>query len=747
MADGSRPEYLEARALGDALKISPRGVRMRAEKEGWPTETRTGVGGKTKVYPLATLPEDVRAALARHRALQAASNAPKTPAEAAGRVTARGLKIAETVDAASAQRERERGQAAAAGLTGKARERMEAKTELLARLTAFADARGVGKCAAMDEFCDAYNSGAMEVPHYVRHHTGADLHPQTLRRWARAIKQAGTAALAGAYGNRRGSGFIESRPELLDFIKGVIAEKPTISAKLLHDAIDARMPQHLPKKRTLERFLLRWKAENPALFMAISNPDAWKNRHMPAFGSYSDGIVRVNQLWMADSTPADVMLKDGRHSLIGVIDVATRRFKLHVSKTSSADAVCQLTRRTIIAWGVAEAIKMDNGRDYASERVGALLTGLGIEARFSTPFSPWEKPHSERAFRTFSHGLLTLLPGYIGHDVAEAQAIRAREAFSHRLFKKNEVVDMNLTAAELQAFADRWCEQVYMHEPHSGEGMDGLTPALKLAQQRDVVRMVQDVRALDVLMGAGQVVKVQKKGVRLDKLTYIAEDLGALVGEQVLVRRDEGDIGRIVVYHRDAFLCIAECPEVTGVSMKEIAIEGRRQATAEMQRLKREMKALGKKAKTAELAEDILRRKAEQNASLTPFPAPNVAYMTPAIEAASEAADALARYDSGAPTQEEELAKLADVIELVRDEQRADDSAEQRFATALATLLKPEAERNDLERMRLKTYQSSAEFTSRWELLTEFGAEMFGLSADFNALLPTDAPFNKQGAF
>ncbi len=45
-----------------------------------------------------------------------------------------------------------------------------------------------------------------------------------------------------------------------------------------------------------------------------------------------------------DSTPADVMLKDGRHSIIGVIDLYSRRVKLHVSKTSQRELDHRLGR-------------------------------------------------------------------------------------------------------------------------------------------------------------------------------------------------------------------------------------------------------------------------------------------------------------------------------------------------------------------------------------------------------------------
>lgn len=747
MADGARAELLEAEAIGVALAMHARSVRRRADREGWPSESRTGIGGKAKVYPLDSLPEDVRASIARHRALEAASNAPKSAAETLGRQFARGINLTAAVDDVTSQRTRERGQAAAAALTGTAADRMNAKLELLARFDAFHRERGIGLCAARAEFCEAYNSGAMQEVHHIRKHTGSQLHPQTLSNWQAEVKKSGAAALGGRYGNRRGSGLIDRDNELLEFILGVLADRPSITAKLLHDAIDARMPSKGLKKRALERWLARWKVENADIFTMLKSPDAWKGRYMPAFGSYSKNVTRLNQVWMLDSTPADVMLIDGRHNLIGVIDVFPRRFKLYVTKTSTAEAVCQLTRRTIMTWGVPELVRIDNGRDYASERFAGLLRGVGIESHFSTPFAPWEKPHIERAFRTFSHNLLTLLDDYIGHNVAEQQAIRDRKSFADQLMKKGATIPVKLTADQLQAFCDRWCESYYYHEPHAGEGMDGMSPFQKVASVRDTVRMVQDERALDMLIGAGAMCTVQKKGIRFENLIYVAPELGGVVGQRVLVRRDEGDIGRLVVYHDDAFLCIAECPDVTGVSLPEIAAEAKQRRTKELQDIRRKMKQLGKKANTKELAEDILRAREERNASLVALPAPNVTHITPALEAASQAADALAAYDRGEPSATQVAEIHAGMVAVTRTEQEQDETGEQRFEAALRLLIKPEDTLNDIERARLKTYQSSAEFTSRWALFTEFGAEMFGLSAEFDALIPTDAPFHKQGAY
>ncbi len=745
MADGCRTsEALDLGAIAAALNVAKRSVERRATKENWAFTQQIGRGGAKRYYNVNVLPSDIQAAVRRVLSLQAANTATTSPDFQAGAAVVRRLSIAGAVDAKVMQRQREQGGAAAAGLAGTAKARMDAKLDVLTRLSAYAQQRHLGQCAAMDEFCSVYNSGQIDVSAEVRQFAGETLSPVTLRRWKKLVKTHGPAALAGAYGNRQGSGKLDTNKAMRDFVIGLIAEKPHISAKLVYEALATRFPDSdLPIKRSVEMWLARWKKDNAEVYLAQTNPDAWKNKYMAAFGDAAEGITRACQYWMMDSTPADLQLVDGRYALVGVIDVAWRGLRLHVTKTSTADAVSQLTRRAILEWGVPEVIKMDNGSDYASQRFGQLLYGLQIDPRFSAPFAPWEKPHIERAFRTFSHSLLELLPGFCGHNVAEAQAIRARESFADRLFEKNKVVEIKLTAAELQEFCDRWCNDYYAHEPH--EGLGGQTPFQRYAQLRDVVPRIGDVRALDLLLGEGQIRRVAKKGLKLDKMYYIAPELSGVIGEHVLVRQDDADIGRAVVYHGERFLCIAECPDVTGVSRREIAIEAKARQTRDIQAAKADLRAAKKKANTGDIAKEILERKFRENAALSALPAPNVVHMTPALEAASLAADALEAVERPAATESSPttIHHLLDMRDALRAEQSRDETAEQRFQRALDSLLKPESERNDLEKQFLKGHMQSPEFKSRWDMFEAFGGNCFSLGEQYHVLLPEGAFYHR----
>ncbi len=751
MADGNAPNEIQKSAadveldfqqIAEALAQTKRAVQMRSQKENWAFTETPVRGGRRRLYNLASLPGDVQAAVVRHQAIQAASKTEASAEFKAGQSIARRSIIAESIESQIQHRVATVGATNAAALTGIKKQRMEARLDILARLDAYAEKMRIGKCNAMQDFCNAYGAGNVQVPVAVRHFVGPDLCPMTLRRWRKALKLKGAAALGGSYGNRSGSSIIETNAAMRDFVIGLMADKPHISAKLVSSSIAVRF-KDLPSPRSVARFMAKWKAENAEAFSAITSPDAWKNKYKIALGSLDEGVERANQLWQVDSTPGDIQLIDGRYNILGCIDIATRRVKLHVEKTSTAQAVTKLIRKSILAWGYPETIKMDNGRDYASDRVQYTLTALHIQARFSAPFSPWEKGNIERFFRTFSHSLLELLPGFAGHNVAEAQTLRASKSFAERMFKKNAVTELKISAAELQSFCDQWTDNVYAHEAHGG--LNGKTPFARAAELRHHVRTVSDVRALDMLLADvpdnNGIRTVSKKGIKVGTYWFIAPELAMVVGQPVMCRYLD-DIGQITVYHNEAFLCVAECPDIVGVSRLEVAAQAKKIQNENVSEQRRELKRLARKADTNQVVQDILASKAEQAAKLSAFPAPNVVHITPALEAAADAA----AYINAAPREqirETTIADLDGVRDLRASELAKDETSKQRFKRTADLLMTPANERNDLDRRFLSNYTSSAEFLGSWEMFESFGPGAVGLDDTYLELMPDGAFYNR----
>lgn len=637
------PHYSAGELAGlPGLPTTERAIQIRAQRESWPRRRRPGRGGGWE-YPESALPPQARAELARRAASETAR---------AGRLEAKKLALSHEIDARARTARAETTLKSLGAATDWRGAYIDATLAILGAFRAFHARVGGPIVPARVKFAEAYAAGEIEIDPAVRDRIPS-FSSATLTRWERRVAKEGLAGAARRYGNREGDGKIDRQPRLREFIEAMLVEHPNASSSHVMQAIRARFNGHssldYPSYRSLQRWLVRWKEEHRQAFAAATNPDTWKSRHMAAFGSASEEIERLNQRWEMDSTPGDIMLTDGRHAVIGVIDVYSRRAMLRVEKTSRAAGIAALLRRALLDWGVPEEAKTDNGSDYTSRHITRVFAELDVYQVLCPPFQPWRKPHIERFFRTFSHDLVELLAGFLGHNVAERQAIEARASFAERLMSRDGVLEVKMSSAEFQRFCDRWCADIYAHRAH--EGLQGRTPFEAASAWRGVIRAIEDERALDVLLaepaGGGRRT-VGKKGIRLDGAWFVAPELALHIGEEVEVRCDPQDLGRIVVRSLDGtrFLCIAEAPERTGMDRREVAAKARELQRARVQEERRALKAAAKRLKTDDIVEEILIERAQAAGKLVPLPAKAAPHRSAGIEAAAEAARAL-----GAPPQ------------------------------------------------------------------------------------------------
>lgn len=483
-------------------------------------------------------------------------------------------------------------------------------------------------------FVKEYNAARVELPAYVREEI-PQTSARTLRRWQDRYDEGGMSALADGYAVRSGTSLNEEQQRLAIAMQ---VEFPGCSTQKVADALEARrMPAGY---HAVARFVTRWKKQHASLLLFMTNPDEWKNRHMFAFGDASEAIQRLNQLWEMDSTPGDIMLTDGRHTVIGCIDVYPRRARLLVSPSSKATAVAALMRRCILEWGVPEGIKTDNGKDYVAAHIERILEALEVEHLLCPPFTPEAKPHIERFLGAFSHGIVELLPGYIGHSVADRKAIEARKSFAQRLMSSGETVEVSLTSVQLQEICDRWVDAVYMHDRHSG--LDGATPAELVRAWTSPIRAVEDTRALDVLLHPahkdGGYRIIGKKGVVIDCRNYISADFAGMEGDRVRVAVDDTDLAHAYIFSETGeFLCMAECPGWKDISAADLAVHAKATQKAIMAEQRRELKELTRQAKARTVPEDILIYREERIATIAEFPKPTTPHITPALEEAAKA--------------------------------------------------------------------------------------------------------------
>ena len=427
-----------------------------------------------------------------------------------------------------------------------------------------------------------------------------------------------------------------------------------LTATHAHRTLIARLGW-APALSTVREWIARWRDENARDLSAVTNPDRHRSRRKPAGGDADANIERLNQLWELDSTPADVMCADGkRHAIVAAIDVWSRRTKLLVVPSSRAIAIALLLRRCILEWGAPEFVRTDEGRDYTSRHVLGVLEGLELAHDPCLPYTPEAKPFIERFLGTITRDLFAFLPGFTGHDVAGAAAIRARKSFAARRGEEDVVTyGCTLTAEELQARCDAWCEAVYERRPHDGLGGD--TPFARATSWAGPVRRVRDERALDALLAApagGGWRTVGKDGIRLNTVDYIAGPLGSIVGERVRVRHDPADLDRIHVYREDGtFVCVAEDPARTGADRAEIAARMKADYSEHGREARKRARELAKLHRPERSMDDVLAHSTREAGQVTALPRKGDAHETPALAEAARAAKAAEEADAeAAPT-------------------------------------------------------------------------------------------------
>lgn len=521
----------------------------------------------------------------------------------------------------------------------------EARYEVLKAMNAFIEAGFFKKDEGARRFCEVYNAGKINLPEGINEalRNIRKLSRPTLYRWEAAYRQSGLYGLVTNCNGRKGFSQLTENQRV--FIKALISDHPDILTPMVTAALEARfVPQGIPvpASHVIRRFINSFRRENESLLLFIKNPDAWRSRYQFAAGSSSAHVTRLNQLWEIDATPADVMLSDGRHTVIANIDVYSRTAKVLVTPTSKAQAIGTLLRRCVLDWGVPEILRTDNGKDFTSQHVERVLDALEIEQELCPPFTPEAKPHVERFIHTFSHGILELLPGFIGHSVAQRKSIEARKSFAQRFMKRGSVVEIKMTAREFQEICDRWIAAVYTMTPHSG--LDGKTPAEARRSWTEPVRKIEDERALDVLLcpaakdGGWRV--IGKKGVEAGRRFYFNTAMAGYEGRRVQVLLDYADLGRAFIFDEDgAFLCMATCPDWYGISAQDEACFLRNAQKKLASEKRSELKQLIKEQRIGIVPEQILAYRESLIGNVKETPRKTEGYTTPAIDEALLAAD------------------------------------------------------------------------------------------------------------
>ena len=322
----------------------------------------------------------------------------------------------------------------APGTSGKAMQQLDARLAVLAAMKAFVRASEMKQTLAISYFVDLYNVGKIDVPAWAVQ-VLPRLATRTVLRWLSASREGETERLAVDKGAaRRGQGVLDAAfdGEIKHFVLGVHSFNELYSARQLHETVQqefgARLVAaglQLPGLRAFEIRFGAWKQEYAAGLLRMMDPDGFRSK-MRVSGTYAYLAPHLNAFWQIDASPVDALCVDGRHSIYVCIDVWSRRLILFVSKTPRSEAVQLLMRKAILAWGVPDAVKTDNGSDFVA-RATVRLFAQACRSRPSAPMpsQPCTRRASSNATSAPSRPIARrMLPGFVGHNVAQRKKYR-----------------------------------------------------------------------------------------------------------------------------------------------------------------------------------------------------------------------------------------------------------------------------------------------------------------------------------
>lgn len=426
-------------------------------------------------------------------------------------------------------------------------------------------------------------------------------------------------------GRPKGSDFFTRNPAVADAVEALIHERDLPAARVL-ELLATRFAK-LPSRSTVARFIARIAAEKPAVLASFRDPDRFKSQYRVSLGRADAAVTHAHQIWEIDTTKADVLCREGRKSILGIVDVWSRRTFYLVVDSESAQSVRRTLTACITAWGVVpEILRTDRGSGYINETIRTAVPHLGILHDPVPPASGDKKPFVERMFGTFTRERAALLGGFAGHSVA--QAAKLRQAAKVRTGRA--VIVPEMTAAELQGVINAWLDGVYHVRPHSGTGM---APMARWTASPRPARAAPDEGALKLALSAFvAVATVTKRGITWKKGRYWAAPLAAFVGRQVQLRRDEGDLGELFVFDADGrYIATAVNAERSGLSDQQFAVQARRQQAEWMAQARADIRAKQKAFRFEDARDALLRQDAEAAGKLVTLPVRSEPLSTPML--------------------------------------------------------------------------------------------------------------------
>ncbi|HUO07071.1 MAG TPA: Mu transposase C-terminal domain-containing protein [Phycisphaerae bacterium] len=291
-----------------------------------------------------------------------------------------------------------------------------------------------------------------------------------------------------------------------------------------------------------------------------------------------------NDLWNSDHHEFDVMVQlPGERANLNTGEVKRRHARPWLTvwqdcrsrkivgwavyaSDPNTDCILLALHRAVKSHGVPKECAVDNGKDFDSfalhgrtkrerhtridrEIVTGAFALLTIKPHNVEKYHGQSKP-CERFFGTLEGRFGKTWPTYCGNKPENRP-----EGLQDRLDKGQAPTLEEFTAA----FAE-WVESDHNQKPHTGDGVDGETPAAVFDRLLPEKRTAPEAHLDFLLQKSSRPVKVTQNGVVFDGLRYGKYEpaLRPLLGQKVTLRMDPADVSRVTVWMLDGrFVCVA----------------------------------------------------------------------------------------------------------------------------------------------------------------------------------------------
>ena len=321
-----------------------------------------------------------------------------------------------------------------------------------------------------------------------------------LYAWQRAYKNGGFNALIDTRGANKKSE-IENLglKELVESL--IMASRGRVNVSSIHRLLHAHlasldrcdMKEFLAKESevvsygVLDRYVRSYLRKNPLQKLIIQKgEDGAVSAFLPALGVSNHRVNSINQIVEIDATSIDAIIDTSilarelglevqsveqwqkRFVLIGLIDTYSGVCSFHISDTENSLGVSRAIAKYIMKYGKPKIIKSDNGSAFVSRYIKEVLLRLDIQSERTPAYSGWCKPFVERNFGRLQNHLTEWLKGYIGHSVAQRQAIEFFFSRAQRRLKRGQKSNqkdlhtLNEIALKIDEYADSFMNNAYL---------------------------------------------------------------------------------------------------------------------------------------------------------------------------------------------------------------------------------------------------------------------------------------------